>query len=206
MLSPVNISKTLFLCRKLIYQLLEPSDNLVLSDVDSLSINKSIQDVKGKMNNFASPRAERPESANINSRARPQSAAGRAKVQSYQKQVSDFREKTQLALTQSASSFKFRPDSPNEPLFMKTFTSDRRGTETIKSANAEDLFVQDNNQITVRYKQPVLVPKNSKPFKPYRTISVQKKNIQPHKNQRKEQLISTLLAGDIVSIKGSNYF
>lgn len=163
--------------------------------------------MKGKMDNFISPKMVRPESAAAAySRARPQSASGHAKVQSYQKQVNDFREKTQLALAQSATSFKFKPDSPNDPLFIKTFTSDHRATETIKSGNMEELFVQDDNQITMRYKQPVLVPKHNKPFKPYRTITVQKKNIQPHQNQRKDQLISTLLSGEIVSVRGSNNF
>ena len=89
---------------------------------------------------------------------------------------------------------------------MRTFASDRRGTDTVKSANMEELFVQDDNQITMRYKQPVLVPKHNKPFKPYRTIQVQKRNIQPHQTMKKDQLISSLLSGDMVSVKGSNQF
>lgn len=168
------------------------------------------------MNTLVSPKSERPFSAQaVIGGLRPQSAVNRTKPQSYQKQIADMKERTQTALGQSATSFRSsmqqRQEGPNEPQFLKTFQSDDSnrflGNEVASSYDlGSNPFIQDDNQVTMRYRQPVLKPKHNKNLKPYRTITVTKRSIQPHESNKRAPSFKQLLTNELISIRGNNTF
>lgn len=184
-----------------------------------MSINQSIQDLKAKVSIFGPSKNDQNDPFQVIYGQRPQSAITRSKPQSYQKQVAEMKELGQAALgfstTSLRSTFQGRSDPLAESNFMKTFQSEgpRRfisSNDFTTSINMEDLFIQDDNKITMRYRQPLLKAKHGKPFKSSKNIDTGKKPIQPHEVTKKMTTggnsSKKLLISDLISVRGSNNF
>ena len=96
----------------------------------------------------------------INNKPRAQSSLRRNKSQSYEKLVSEIKERTKFAIKSSAKVFRSQQLTPEmkqnqQPLPMKYPDRNRAAS----NPNTDSLYVFDPINITAMYKQPPLMPK-----------------------------------------------